>query len=94
MLFLLLFLSPFSPFCLGAISVSIQPLLSMAITAADIWSTLAFTYAKPVTDQTKGRETPPTLTELHEKLINQEAKLLSSSQVSSFPITANYTNNR
>lgn len=32
---------------LGAITVTLQPLLSTAATAADIWTTLTTTYAKP-----------------------------------------------
>ncbi|CAA7035750.1 unnamed protein product [Microthlaspi erraticum] len=141
---------------LGALSQTIQPLVSLASTSADVWDTLASTYAKPsrghikqlqhqlkqwkkgnnsineyvqgltsrfdqlallgkvidhedkidyvlqglpeeykpVIDQTEGRDTPPTLTELHEKLINHEAKLMSSSSSVSFPISANYANNR
>lgn len=123
-------------FALGAIGVvtnSIQPLLSKATTAAEIWSTLASTYAKPsrghiqqlrqeiknwskgtksideyiqglttrfdqlallgktldledqleaildglpaeyktVADQLEGRDTPPSITEVHEKLIKR-----------------------
>lgn len=144
---------------LGAIVVTIQPLLSRATTAAEIWETLASTYAKPsrghvkhilnqlktwskgthsideyvqglttrfdqlallgkiidhedqidyvlqglpeeyksLVDQTESRDTPPSITELHEKLINHEAKLQTASNTSSLtplPITANYTNNR
>ena len=144
---------------LGAISITIQPLLSRASTAAEIWDTLASTYGRPsrghvkqllnqlkawtketrsideyvqglitrfdqlallgkvidhedqldyvlqglpedyksVVDQTESRDTPPSITELHEKLINHEAKLqISDPQqaVSTLPITANYTNNR
>ena len=117
---------------LGAISTSLQPLLSAAQTANEIWTTLSSTYAKPsrahfkqlwqqlkhwkkeeetiddyllglttrfdqiallgkpldhgdqieyvieglpekykvVIDQIEGRDTPPTLTEVHERLLN------------------------
>lgn len=46
-------------------------------------------------DQTEGHEVPPTLTELHEKLRNQEAKLisLSSNTLTSVPVSANYVTN-
>ncbi|CAA7023370.1 unnamed protein product [Microthlaspi erraticum] len=125
---------------LGAISLTIQPILSTSRTSAEIWSTLASTYAKPsrghikqikhqlkqwskgtksideyihgftmrfdqlailgkpidhedqleyileglpedyksVVDQIEGRNTPPSLTEVHEKLLNREAKLISA----------------
>ncbi|CAA7051267.1 unnamed protein product [Microthlaspi erraticum] len=141
---------------LGAISLSVQPLLSRSSTAAEVWATLAATYAKPsrghikqlqqqlkhwskgsksindyfqglttrfdqlallgklidhedqvdfvlqglpdeykpIIDQTEGRDSPPTLTELHEKLINHEVKLQTMSTVSSLPISANYASNR
>ncbi|XP_010501665.1 PREDICTED: uncharacterized protein LOC104778960 [Camelina sativa] len=50
---------------------------------------------KPIVDQTEARDTPPTLSELHEKLLNHEVKLLASaSNVPAFPISANYTTNR
>uniref|UniRef100_A0A1J3J5Y3 Uncharacterized protein n=1 Tax=Noccaea caerulescens TaxID=107243 RepID=A0A1J3J5Y3_NOCCA len=137
---------------LGAISQTIQPLLSLTTASAEIWTTLASTYAKPsrghikqlqhqlknwskdtksideyfqglttkfdqlgllgkvidhedkidfvlqglpdeykpVVDQTEGRDSPPSLTELHEKLLNHEAKLLSSAYSPSLPISANY----
>ncbi|XP_010489872.1 PREDICTED: uncharacterized protein LOC104767558 [Camelina sativa] len=136
---------------LGVISVSIQPILSRAHTTAEIWATLASTYAKPsrghirqiklqlknwkkdtktidaylqglttrfdelallgksldhedqvelileglpdehktIIDQVEGRDTPPTLTELHEKLINHESKLLATQPLLSTPISAN-----
>ncbi|CAA7036429.1 unnamed protein product [Microthlaspi erraticum] len=47
---------------------------------------------KSVIDQVEGRDTPPTITELHERLFNHEAKLLSAadSAVSPhLPINAN-----
>ena len=137
---------------LGAISQSIQPLVSMASTAACVWTTLSSTYAKPtrghikqlvnqikqwtkedktvdeylqglttrfdqlallgkvldqedkidyilqglpdaykpVVEQTEGRDLPPSLTELHEKLINYEAKLLTATPAAVTPISANY----
>lgn len=124
---------------LGAISTPLQPLVSRATTALDVWQTLASTYAKPsrghikqlkaqlknwtkgnktideylqgaitrldqlailgkaiehedqiemileglpedyksIVDQIEGRDTPPTIAELHERLLNHEAKLLS-----------------
>ena len=140
---------------LGAITTSLQPLTSTANTAAEIWTTLNMTYAKPsrahikqlrqhlknwtkgsksineyfqgfttrfnqlaligkpldqedqiehildglpkdyktVADQIEGREAPPSLTEIHEKLLNHEAKLqLVSTLVSSVPVTANFSN--
>lgn len=142
---------------LGAITTTIQPILSTAATASEIWTTLTMTYAKPsrahvkqirqqiqgwkkgtksineyfqglttrfdelallgkaldhedqieyildglpeeyktMADQIDGRDTPPSLPEIHEKLLNQEAKLQTlSTQPSSAPITANYTNSR
>lgn len=45
---------------------------------------------KSVVDQIEGRDSPPSLTEIHEKLLNQEAKLQSMAYVSSsLPSTAN-----
>ncbi|XP_006405493.2 transcription factor MYB115 [Eutrema salsugineum] len=123
---------------IGTISVTIQPLVSKAKTSADIWRTLADTYAKPsrghsqqlrlqlkiwtkgtktideyvqglttrfdqlailekpidaedqleyilagllndykvIADQLEGRDVTPSITEVHEKLLNKEAKLL------------------
>lgn len=140
---------------LGAITMTLQPILSTATTSAEIWSILQATYAKPsrghvqqirlqlrswkkdtktideyyqglttrfdelallgkaldsedqiehilaglpddyktVADQIEGRDTPPLLTEIHEKLLNQEAKLqLATAVVSSASVTANYVN--
>lgn len=137
---------------IGAISVSVQPLLSRATTAADVWSTLMNTYANPsrshvqqlrqqlkqwtkgtktideyvqgfitrfdklallekpieyedqieyvldglteeyksVIDQIGGRERTPTLTEVHEKLLNHEVKLQATViNSSAIPVTAN-----
>ncbi|CAA7035663.1 unnamed protein product [Microthlaspi erraticum] len=95
---------------LGAINVSIQPLLSTANTAAEIWTILTSTYAKPsrghlkqlrqqlkqwtkeyktVVDQIEGRDTTPSLTEIHEKLINYEAKLQTAIVAAPTPVSAN-----
>ncbi|KAG7559597.1 Reverse transcriptase RNA-dependent DNA polymerase [Arabidopsis thaliana x Arabidopsis arenosa] len=142
---------------IGALSASVQPLVSRALTSADVWLTLAQTYAKPsrghikqlkhqvkqwtkgtrtideyfqglttrfdqlallgkvidhedqieyildglsedykvIANQMEGRDIPPSLTELHEKLLNHEANLMTAAPTSTFPITANYvTNNR
>lgn len=141
---------------LGAISLSIQPLLSKANTTAEIWELLASTYAKPsrghvkqlkyqlkqwkkgtktvdeylqglatrfdqlalldkvldledqiefaleglpeeykpIIDQVEGRDAPPTLAELHEKLINHEAKLLTTEPTHTFPVSANVATHR
>lgn len=140
---------------LGAITQSIQPLLSKANTSAEIWTLLASTYAKPsrghikqvhhqlknwkkgtktiseylqgisarvdqlavlgkvldledqlelaleglpedykqVVDQIESRDTPPTFSELHEKLLNHEARLLAVPTSQSFPVTANVATN-
>lgn len=140
---------------LGTITVTIQPILSTTTTAAEIWSTLTATYAKPsrghfkqlkqqlktttkgtksineyvqgltaifdqlvllgkpedpkdqvdfileglpddyktLIDQVEGRDTTPSITELHEKLINHEAKLQSKQPAPAYvPVTANFTN--
>ncbi|CAA7024026.1 unnamed protein product [Microthlaspi erraticum] len=141
---------------LGAISQSVQPLLSKATTSAEIWTTLTAIYAKPsrghikqlqqqlktwkkgtktiieylqgittrvdqlahlgkvldledqiesaldglpeeykqVADQIEGRDTPPTFIELHEKLINHEAKLLAAQPTQPYPVTANVATHR
>lgn len=142
---------------LGAITMPLQPIVSTATTAADIWKTLNLTYAKPsrahfkqlrqhikhwtkgtksvneyfqglttkfdelallgksmdpedqieaileglpedyklVADQIEGRELPPSLTEIHEKLINHEAKLqIAAPPTSSVPVTANFSHHR
>ena len=50
---------------------------------------------KIIVDQTAARDTRPSLTELHEKLINHEMKLqLLKSTISSVHVTANYANQR
>ncbi|XP_010515442.1 PREDICTED: uncharacterized protein LOC104791292 [Camelina sativa] len=133
---------------LGAISLAVQPLLSLASTSADLWTTLRSTYAKPscghilqlkhqitewrtgnrtideyvqgltmrfdqlallgkpedhedqirfipkglpedyktIVDQTEGRDVAPSIPELHKKLLNREATLLTSSNVVLFPL--------
>lgn len=143
---------------IGAISPSLQPLVSRSTTAHEAWNTLALTYAKPsrghvkqlktqlknwkkesktidvylqgiitrldqlailgkavdhedqidlildglpdeyksVIDQVEGRDVPPSITELHERLLNHEAKLLSSNNtiVPHTPVTANVAHQR
>lgn len=137
---------------IGAISPTVQPIVSTAKTVVDIWNTLAATYAKPtrghiqqlklqvknwskgtktideyvqglttrfdqlallgkpiehedqieyilgglnddykqVVDQLEGRDVTPSVTEVHEKLLNKEAKLLMlSSDAAAIPVTAN-----
>ncbi|CAL9226006.1 unnamed protein product [Arabidopsis halleri] len=51
---------------------------------------------KSVVDQVEGRDTPPSITEVHEKLINKEAKLLATSLSASSvaPISANVATSR
>ena len=51
---------------------------------------------KTVVDQIEGRDTPPTITELHEKLLNHEAKLLANPEItpSSVHVTANVAQQR
>lgn len=49
---------------------------------------------KFVDDQVEGRDTPPSLTELHERLLNHEAKLLSSIPSPAFPTTAHVAQQR
>ena len=44
---------------------------------------------KPVIDQIEGRETPPTLTEIHEKLLHHEAKLAATVGSSIIHVSAN-----
>ena len=142
---------------LGAITVSIPPILSTTETAAQIWETLSSTYAKPsrshiqqlrqqiktwskgtmtidayfqgfktrfdqvallgkpydiedqieflleglpeeykpLKDRLEGRETPPSLSEIHEKLLNHENKLLAKTNTTAIlPVTANVANHR
>lgn len=142
---------------LGAMTTTLQPILSNTNTAAEIWSTLTATYAKPsrghvkqlqqqlkhaskgnksiseyvqglttifdqlallgkpedpedqidtileglpedyktLIDQIESRDTPPSITELHEKLINQEVKLQTKQPaILPTPVTANYSNSR
>lgn len=50
---------------------------------------------KPVKDQIEGRESPPSLTEIHEKLLNHETKLLSKTTTAAvLPVTANVAHHR
>lgn len=44
---------------------------------------------KTVADQLEGRDTPPTITEVHEKLINYDAKLQLSVTVPTTPVPVN-----
>lgn len=44
---------------------------------------------KSIADQVAARETPPSITEIHEKRINHELKLQALATASSLPITAN-----
>ncbi|CAA7031672.1 unnamed protein product [Microthlaspi erraticum] len=143
---------------IGAISPSLQPLVSRATTSSDVWKTLAYTYAKPsrghikqlklqlknwkkdnktidvylqgvttrldqlailgkamdhedqidlileglpedykpIVDQVEGRDAPPSITELHERLLNHEVKLISAGDSPSpyASITANAVQHR
>lgn len=51
---------------------------------------------KTVVDQIEGKDNPPTLTEIHERLLNHESKLLSAvvPVSASFPVTANMAQQR
>lgn len=50
---------------------------------------------KPLKDQLEGREYPPSLTEIHEKLLNHENKLLAKNATPAIiPVTANLANHR
>lgn len=51
---------------------------------------------KPVKDQIEARDTPPTITEIHERLINHEVRLQSQapSPAATFPVTANVAQQR
>lgn len=143
---------------IGALSVAVQPIVSRATTAYEVWNTLSSTYAKSrrghikqlktqlknwkkenktidiylqghiarldqlailgkavdhedqidlildglpedyktVVDQIEGRDAPPTITELYEKLLNHEAKLLAAPDTVSSPVptTANMAQQR
>lgn len=143
---------------IGAISPSLQPLVSRATTSFEVWEMLSLTYAKPsrghlkqlraqlknwrkenktidvylqgittrldqlailgkpmehedqidlileglsddyktVIDQVEGRDSTPTITELHERLLNHEAKLLSASDevMPHTPVTTNAVQHR
>lgn len=48
---------------------------------------------KQVTDQIESRDTPLPFNDLHEKLLNDEARILSIQNSQSFPVTANVVNN-
>ncbi|RVW99908.1 Retrovirus-related Pol polyprotein from transposon RE2 [Vitis vinifera] len=87
---------------LGAISVSLQSLISCTTTSLDAWQTLANTYIKQsrglsdeykfVIDAINARDTSISFVELHEKLLNKEA-YLQTAQPSplSLPTTINPT---
>ena len=142
---------------LGTITAPVQAILATTTTAADIWHTLATTYAKPsrghilhlrqqlkqwtkgtksideyvqglttrfdhlamlektldhedkiefileglledyktVVDQIAGRDTTPSVTEIHEKLIQHELKLAAKTElIPSVPVTANVATSR
>lgn len=143
---------------IGAITTNLQPIVSRATTASQIWQTLANTYAKPsrghilqlrdqvrswkkenksidayiqglttrfdqlallgkpfdhedqidtilrglpeeyktVKDQIEGRDTPPSITEVHERLINHELRLatLTPQSEPSFPVSVNVAQQR
>lgn len=49
---------------------------------------------KTIVDQINGRDTPPTLIALHEKLLNHEASLIAVTEQTTFPVMANYVNNK
>ncbi|KAG7550847.1 LRAT-like domain [Arabidopsis thaliana x Arabidopsis arenosa] len=49
---------------------------------------------KSILDQIEGRDLPPTITHVHEKLINHEAKLLSPTMHSALPVTVNVATQR
>lgn len=142
---------------LGAINISVQPILATTSTAAQIWEKLSATYAKPsrghvqqlrqqikqwkkgtksideflqgfttrfdqlallgkaidledqieyildglsdeyklVADHIQSRDVPPSLTEIHEKLLNHEIKLQSMTPIASpLPVSANVASYR
>ncbi|XP_010469809.1 PREDICTED: probable serine/threonine-protein kinase ndrD [Camelina sativa] len=136
---------------LGAMTTSVQPLVSRATTTADAWTTLADTFAKasrshfkqikdqikvwtkgnklideyvrgltvrfdelailgkpmdhedqiekilaglpeeykPVVDQIESKDSPPTITEVHERLRNREVTLRSAATSTAFLVSAN-----
>ncbi|XP_010513247.1 PREDICTED: uncharacterized protein LOC104789213 [Camelina sativa] len=49
---------------------------------------------RPIVDQVVARDTSPTIAYVHERLLNQEAKLLSKATPPAFPMTANVATNR
>ncbi|XP_010469972.1 PREDICTED: myb-like protein P [Camelina sativa] len=122
---------------LGAISPTVQPLVSRAVTAAEVWTTLASIFAKPsrghvqgiktqikvwtkgnmtideydqiekileglpedykpVVDQIEGKDVPPTIHDVHERLRNRESRLLAAAAVTPtpFPVSANVVHHR
>ncbi|XP_010474017.1 PREDICTED: uncharacterized protein LOC104753463 [Camelina sativa] len=136
---------------LGAMTTSVQPLVSRATTTAEAWTTLTDTFAKasrnhfkqikdqikawtkgnksideyvrgltklfdelailgkpmdhedqiekilaglpddykPVANQIKGKDSPPTITEVHERLRNREVTLRAAASPTPFPASAN-----
>ena len=48
---------------------------------------------KQIVDQLESRDPPPTLSELHEKLLNHEAKLLAVQSPSPYLVSANVATN-
>lgn len=49
---------------------------------------------KPVIDQIAAKDTTPTLTEIHERLLNQEGKILALASTVNTPVTANAVSHR
>ncbi|XP_010456923.1 PREDICTED: uncharacterized protein LOC104738445 [Camelina sativa] len=49
---------------------------------------------RPIVDQVAARDTSPTITYVHERLLNHEGKLLSKATPPTFPVTANVATNR
>uniref|UniRef100_A0A1J3J5G1 Retrovirus-related Pol polyprotein from transposon TNT 1-94-like beta-barrel domain-containing protein n=1 Tax=Noccaea caerulescens TaxID=107243 RepID=A0A1J3J5G1_NOCCA len=95
---------------LGAISLSIQPILLGLTTRFDQLALLGkvidledqIEYVleglpeeyKTLIDQVESRDSPPTLTELHEKLINHEVKIVTAEPAPHMPVSANVATNR
>ncbi|XP_010463497.1 PREDICTED: uncharacterized protein LOC104744184 [Camelina sativa] len=118
---------------LGAMSPSVQPLVSRATTAAEVWTkgnktideyvrglVIRFDELaalgkpmdhedqiekileglpedfKPVVDQIESKDSPPTISDVHERLCNREAKLLAvaAATLTPFPVSANIAQNR
>ncbi|KAE8733511.1 Nucleotide-sugar transporter family protein isoform 1 [Hibiscus syriacus] len=78
-----------------SISSSLIPLIQQSATSREAWQILANTYACPTRDIVEGRDTPISIDELHEKLINRELTI-QQSQFASFPhpVTANAASTR